>query len=320
MKAIVYDRYGPADVLRLADIDKPEPGDDEVLVRVHAAGVDYGVWHLMTGLPLPARAAFGLRAPKNPVLGRDVAGTVEALGANVTKFRVGDEVFGTCGGSFAEYACVPAARCVPKPANLTLEQAAAVPVSGLTALHSLRDAVRTGDKVLVIGAGGGVGTFAVQLAKAYGATVTGVCSTGKVDLVGSIGADDVVDYTQTDFADGTRHWDLIVDTGGMRRLSHLRRALAPKGRLILVGGEGGGRWLGGLDRGLRAILLSPFVSQRLGGVISVERGEDIEELRTLVEAGKLTPVVDRTFPLAAAAQAIRYLEEGRARGKVVITI
>lgn len=320
MKAIVYDRYGPADVLRLADIDKPESGDDEVLVRVHAAGVDYGVWHLMTGLPLPVRAAIGLRAPRNPVLGRDVAGTVEALGANVTKLSVGDEVFGTCSGTFAEYACVPAARCVPKPANLTLEQAAAVPVSGLTALHALRDSVRSGDKVLVIGAGGGVGTYAVQLAKAYGASVTGVCSTGKVDLVRSIGADDVVDYTRADFADGTRQWDLIVDTGGNRRLSHLRRALTPRGRLIIVGGEGGGRWLGGMDRLLRAILWSPFLRQRLGGVISVERGEDIEELRTLIEAGKLTPVVDRTFPLADAAQAVRYLTEGRAKGKVVVTI
>lgn len=320
MKAIVYDRYGPADVLRLADIDKPSPGDDEVLVRVHAAGVDYGVWHLMAGLPLPVRVAIGMRAPRNPVLGRDVAGTVEALGANVTGIQVGDEVFGTCGGSFAEYACVPAARCVPKPANLTLEQAAAVPVSGLTALHCLRDTVREGDAVLVIGAGGGVGSFAVQLAKAYGATVTGVCSTGKVDLVRSIGADDVVDYTRADFADGTRQWDLIVDTGGLRRLSHLRRALTPKGRLLIVGGEGGGRWLGGMDRGLRALLLSPFVSQRLGGVISVERGEDIEELRTLIEAGKLTPVVDRTFPLADAADAVRYLTEGHAKGKVVITV
>ena len=259
MKAIVYDRYGPADVLRLAELDKPEPGDDEVLVRVHAAGVDYGVWHLMTGLPLPARLAVGLRAPKNPVLGRDVAGTVEALGANVTNVQVGDEVFGTCGGSFAEYACVPASRCIPKPANLTLEQAAAVPVSGLTALHCLRDAVRTGDKVLVIGAGGGVGSFAVQLAKAYGASVTGVCSTGKIDLVRSIGADDVVDYTKADFADGTRHWDLIVDTGGNRRLSHLRRALTSAGRLVVVGSETGGKWLGGFDRSLRAPLLSPFV-------------------------------------------------------------
>jgi NADPH:quinone reductase-like Zn-dependent oxidoreductase len=320
MKAIVYDRYGPADVLRLADLDKPEPGNDEVLVRVHAAGVDYGVWHLMTGLPLPARLAVGLRAPRNPVLGRDVAGTVEALGADVTNVQVGDEVFGTCSGSFAEYACVPASRCVPKPANLTLEQAAAVPVSGLTALHCLRDAVRTGDKVLVIGAGGGVGTYAVQLAKAYGAAVTGVCSTGKVDLVRSIGADDVVDYTKADFADGKRHWDLIVDTGGNRRLSHLRRALTPKGRLIIVGGEGGGRWLGGMDRGLRAILWSPFVGQRLGGVISIERGKDIEELRALIEAGKLTPVIDRTFPLADAAQAVRYLEDGHAKGKVVITV
>jgi NADPH:quinone reductase-like Zn-dependent oxidoreductase len=320
VKAIVQDRYGPADVLRLADVETPSPGEGEVLVRVHAAGVDYGVWHLMAGLPFPVRAAIGVRAPRNPVRGRDVAGTVEALGAGVTGFRVGDEVFGICEGSFAEYACVPVRKCVPKPANLTLEQAAAVPISGLTALHGLRGAVRDGDEVLVIGAGGGVGTFAVQLAKAYGATVTGVCSTGKVDLVRSIGADDVVDYTKADFADGTRHWDLIFDIAGLRRLSHLRRALTRKGRLVLVGGEGGGRWLGGLDRTLRAIVLSPFVSQRLGGLISTESGEDIQELRALIEAGKLTPVVDRTFPLTDAPEAIRYLTEGRARGKVVVTV
>jgi NADPH:quinone reductase-like Zn-dependent oxidoreductase len=320
MKAIVYDRYGLADVLRLADVDKPTPGEGEVLVRVHAAGVDFGVWHLMTGLPYLVRTAIGLRAPRNPVLGRDVAGTVEALGPGVTGFDVGDEVFGICAGSFAEYARVPVRKCVPKPANLTHQQAAAVPISGLTALQGLRDAVRAGDTVLVIGAGGGVGTFAVQLAKAYGAAVTGVCSTGKVDLVRSIGADDVVDYTKADFADGTRRWDVIFDIAGMRRLSVLRRALTPKGRLILAGGEGGGRWLGGMDRTLRAMLLSPFVGQRLGGMISRERGEDIEELRQLVETGKLTPVVDRAFPLADTAQAVRYLAEGRARGKVVVTV
>lgn len=320
MKAIVHDTYGPPDVLRLAELAEPEPADDQVLVRTHAAGVDYGVWHLMTGLPLLVRAATGLRAPRNPVLGRDVAGTVAALGANVTTLRVGDEVFGTCAGSFAEYVCVPATRCVPKPANLTLEQAAAVPVSGLTALHSLRGRVRAGDRVLVIGAGGGVGTFAVQLAKSYGASVTGVCGTGKVDLVRSIGADDVVDYTRADFADGTRRWDLIVDTAGMRQLSLLRRALTPRGRLVIVGGEGGGRWLGGMDRTLRAILLSPFVRQRLGGVISAERGEDIAELRALIEAGELSPVVDRVFPLADTAAAIRHLIEGRARGKVVVAM
>ena len=320
MKAIVHDRYGSADVLRLADVDKPSPGEGEVLVRVRAAGVDYGVWHFMAGLPFPVRLAIGLRAPRNPVRGRDVAGTVEALGAGVTEFRVGDEVFGICEGSFAEYARVRVRKCVPKPVNLTLEQAAAVPISGLTALHGLRDAVQEGDRVVITGAGGGVGTFAVQLAKAYGATVTGVCSTAKVDLVRSIGADDVVDYTRADFADGTRHWDLVFDIAGLRKLSHLRRALTPKGRLLLVGGEGGGRWLGGMDRTLRAIMLSPFVSQRLGAVISTEPREDIEELRALVEAGKITPVVDRTFPLADAAAAVRHLTEGRAKGKVVVTV
>ncbi|GAB1509535.1 NAD(P)-dependent alcohol dehydrogenase [Actinophytocola sp. KF-1] len=320
MKAVVQDRYGPADVLRLADVDTPSPGDGEVLVRVHAAGVDYGVWHLMAGMPLLVRAAIGLRAPRNPVRGRDVARTVAALGPGVAEFEVGDEVFGICEGSFAEYACVPVRKCVPKPANLTFEQAAALPVSGLTALHGLRGAVRAGDTVVITGAGGGVGTFAVQLAKAYGATVTGVCSTGKVDLVRSLGADDVVDYTRTDFADGTRQWDLVFDIAGLRKIAHLRKALTPRGRLILAGGEGGGRWLGGLDRTLRAILLSPFVSQRLGGLISTEPRADIEELRALAEAGTLTPVVDRAFPLADTAAAVRHLTEGRARGKVVVTV
>jgi NADPH:quinone reductase-like Zn-dependent oxidoreductase len=237
----------------------------------------------------------------------------------VTDFQVGEDVFGICEAAFAEHATVPVAKCVRKPANLTFEQAAALPISGLTALHCLRDAVRPGEKVLVIGAGGGVGSYAVQLAKAYGAEVTGVCSTGKVDLVRSLGAEDVIDYTKTDFADGTRHWDLILDIAGLRRISHLRRALTPKGRLILVGGEGGGRWLGGMERTLRAMLLSPFVSQRLGGMLSRERGEDIKELARLAEEGTLIPAVDRAFPLADTAAAIRYLEEGKARGKVVIT-
>jgi NADPH:quinone reductase-like Zn-dependent oxidoreductase len=319
MKAIVHDSYGPADVLRLADVTMPTPGAGEVLVRVHAAGMEYGVWHFVTGLPYPVRAYTGLRAPRNPVRGRDVAGTIEALGAGVTEFSVGQEVFGICEAAFAEYANVRVAKCVPKPANLSFEQAAALPISGLTALHCLRDKVRPGERVLVVGAGGGVGSFAVQLAKFYGAEVTGVCSTGKTDLVHSLGADHVIDYTRTDFTDGAGHWDLILDIAGMRSLSHLRRALTPKGRLTLVGGEGGGRWLGGLDRTLRAMLLSPFVSQRLTGMFSKEARADIQALAQLAENRHLTPAVDRTFSLPDTPAALRYLEAGKARGKIVIT-
>ncbi len=323
MKAIVQDTYGSSDVLQLREIDTPVVGADEVLVRVHAAGVDQGVWHLMAGIPQLMRiAGFGLRAPKNPVRGYDVAGRVEAVGENVTRFQPGGEVFGTCDGSFAEYACARADRLAPKPANLSFEQAAAVPVSGYAGLQAVRDEgkVRPGQRVLIIGAGGGVGTFAVQLAKAYGAEVTGVCSTPKVELVRSIGADHVIDYTREDFADGRNRYDVILDIAGNRSLSHLRRALAPEGTLVIVGGEGGGRWLGGIDRQLRAQLLSPFVRQKLGTWISRQREEDLEELRELLEAGTVTPVVDRTFPLSEVPEAIRYLREGRARGKVVITV
>jgi NADPH:quinone reductase-like Zn-dependent oxidoreductase len=323
MKAIVQDTYGSPDVLQLREIDTPVVGADEVLVRVHAAGVDQGVWHLMAGMPYLMRiAGFGLRAPKNPVRGYDVAGRVEAVGENVTRFQPGDEVFGTCRGSFAEYARAQADRLAPKPANLTFEQAAAVPISGYAALQAVRDQgkVRPGQRVLIIGAGGGVGTFAVQLAKAYGAEVTGVCSTTKTDLVRSIGADHVIDYTLEDFADGRNRYHVILDIAGNRSLSHLRRALAPEGTLVIVGGEGGGRWLGGIDRQLRAHVLSPFVRQKLGTWISTERKEDLEELHELLEAGTVTPVVDRTFPLSGVPEAIRYLRDGRARGKVVITV
>lgn len=323
MKAIVQDTYGSPDVLELREIDKPMVGDDEVLVRVHAAGVDQGVWHLMAGLPYLVRiAGVGLRAPKNPVRGMDVAGRVEAVGENVTRFRPGDEVFGRCDGSFAEYACAQAERLAPKPANLSFEQAAAVPTSGFAALQAVRDQgkVRPGQRVLIIGAGGGVGTFAVQLTKAYGADLTGVCSTTKTDLVRSIGADHVIDYTREDFADDDVRYDVILDIAGNRSLSHLRRALAPEGTLVIVGGEGGGNWFGGIDRQLRALVLSRFASQKLGTWISTERKEDLEEVRELLEAGKVTPVVDRTFPLSEAPEAIRYMRNGHARGKVVITI
>ncbi len=323
MKAIVQDTYGSPDVLELREIDKPVVGDDDVLIRVHAAGVDQGVWHFVAGLPYLFRlAGIGLRAPKNPVRGLDVAGRVEAVGKNVTRFQPGDEVFGTCRGSFAEYACARADRLAPKPANVSFEQAAAVPISGYAALQAVRDQgkVRPGQRVLIIGAGGGVGTFAVQLAKAYGAEVTGVCSTTKTDLVRSIGADHVIDYTREDFADGRNRYDVILDIAGNRSLPHLRRALAPKGMLVIVGGEGGGRWLGGIDRQLRAHLLSPFVRQKLGTFISREREEDLETLHELLEAGKVTPIVDRTFPLSEVPEAIGYMRKGHARGKVVITV
>lgn len=322
MKAIVQDRYGSPDVLELRDVDVPVPRDNQVLVRVHAAGVDPGVWHLMTGLPYALRLGAGLRAPRTRVRGMDFAGQVTAVGAKVTGFQPGDEVFGTGSGSFAEYVAVRAGACARKPARLTFEQAAAVPSSGCTALKGLRDAgqVRPGQHVLVIGAAGGVGTFAVQLAKAFAAHVTGVCSTSKVDLVRSIGADDVVDYTREDFVDGARRYDLILDTAGNRPLSHLRRALTPRGTLAIIGGEGGGRWLGGTDRGLRALALSPLLKQNLRMPISLTRTRDLQVLGELIDTGKVTPVIDRTYPLHEAPDAMRYLQDTHARGKVVITV
>jgi NADPH:quinone reductase-like Zn-dependent oxidoreductase len=323
MKAIVRDTYGSAGVLELRDIDKPEIGDDEVLVRVRAAGVDQGVWHVMTGLPYPIRlAGYGLRAPKTPVLGADVAGVVEAVGNDVTRFQPGDEVFGIAKGSYAQYARARADRLAPKPANLSLEQSAVVAISGLTALQAVRDhgRVESGQKVLVIGASGGVGTYAVQLAKAFGAEVTGVCSTTKVDIVRSIGADHVIDYTRDDFAAGEQRYDVVVDIGGNSSLSRLRRALTRKGTLVIAGGETDGRWLGGSDRQVRALLLSPFVGQKLGTFVSRENHEDMIVLKELIEAGKITPVIDRTYPLSEVSAAIRYMREGRARGKLVITV
>jgi NADPH:quinone reductase-like Zn-dependent oxidoreductase len=278
----------------------------------------------MTGRPYLVRImGYGLRMPKVGIRGRDVAGRVEAVGTNVSRFRPGDEVFGIGEGSFAEYVAARADKLAPKPANLSFEQAAAVPISGLTALQALRDTggVQSGQKVLIIGAAGGVGSFAVQLAKALGAKVTGVCSTTKLDLVRSIGAEEVIDYTREDFADGGRHWDLIVDTAGRRSLSQLRRALTRRGTLVIVGGEGGGRWLGGFDRQiLRAPILSALVRQRLRPLVSKERSEDLLVLKELIEAGKVTPVIDRTYPLAEIPEAVRYLEEGHARGKIVIRV
>lgn len=322
MKAIVRETYGSADVLELREIDEPAIGDDDVLVRVHAAGVDPSVWHLMTGVPYLVRLMCGLRKPKSPVLGWDVAGRVEAVGGNVTLLQPGDEVFGACDGSFAEYACAREDKLVPKPANLTFEQAAVVSVSGVTALQGLRNKgeVEPGQKVLIIGAAGGVGTFAVQIAKAFGAEVTGVCSTTKTDLVRSIGADHAIDYTREEFADGRRQYDVILDTAGSRSLSHLRRALTPRGTLVIIGGEAGGRWLGGVDRMLRALMLSPFVRQKLRPLLASGRKEDLQFLKELVEAGKVTPVIDRTYPLSEVSEAVRYLAEWHARGKTVITV
>jgi NADPH:quinone reductase-like Zn-dependent oxidoreductase len=323
MRAIVHDKYGSADGLELRDLDRPEVGDGEVLVRVHAAGVDRGVWHVMRGLPYPIRlAGYGLRAPKTPVLGADVAGVVEVAGTGVTRFKPGDEVFGIATGSYAEYAIAREDKLAPKPSNLTFEQSAVVAISGLTALQGVRDhgKVQPGQKVLIIGASGGVGTFAVQIAKSYGAEVTGVCSTAKVDLVRSIGADHVIDYTHEDFADGQRRYDVILDIGGNATLARLRRALTPRGTLVIAGGETDGRLLGGADRQLRAIALSPFVGQKLGTYISSENAEDLIVLKELIEAGKVTPAIDRTYSLTEVPDAIRYIEEGHARGKVAITI
>ena len=323
MKAIVRDTYGSPEVLELRDIDKPEIADDEVLVHVHAAGVGRDVWHIMTGLPYPIRlAGYGLRAPKNPVIGSDVAGVVEAVGKNVSRFQPGHEVFGIGKGSYAEYVCAREDKLAHKPANLTFEQAAVVAISGLTALQGLRDhgKVRPGQEVLIIGASGGVGTFAVQLAKAFGAHLTGVCSTTKVDMVRSNGANHVIDYTREDFAEGEQRYDLILDIGGNSSLARLRRALAPRGTLVIVGGETEERWLGGTDRQLRALLLSPFVGQKLGTFVSSENHEDLLVLKELIESGKVTPIIDRTYPLSEAPEAIRYLEEGHARGKVVIIV
>jgi NADPH:quinone reductase-like Zn-dependent oxidoreductase len=321
MQAIVQAGYGSADVLRRAEIDKPGIGDDEVLIRVQAAGLDRGTWHLMTGKPYLIRLVSGLRTPKSPVPGLDVAGTVITTGAAVTRFKPGDEVFGISKGSFAEYAPARQDKLVPRPANLSLEQAAAVAVSGLTALQGLRDAghLQQGQHVLIIGASGGVGTFAVQIAKALGAEVTGVCSTAKTGLVASIGADHVIDYTKSDFADGTQRYDLVLDLAGNTPLPRLRQALTPAGTLVIAGGEDGGRWTG-MGRQVRAMALSPFVHQRLTSLLSRQRQADLEHLAQLIETGKVTPVIGKTYPLHQAPDAMRDLEAGCARGKLVITV
>jgi NADPH:quinone reductase-like Zn-dependent oxidoreductase len=323
MQAVVQDKYGETDVLRIEDVDRPAVADGEVLVRVHAAGLDRGVWHLMAGLPYPVRlAGYGIRAPKNRVRGREVAGRVETIGREVRTLQVGDEVFGIAEGSFAEYARAREDKLAPKPQNLTFEQAAVATISALTALQGVRDGgqVQAGQRVLVIGASGGVGTFAVQIAKAFGAAVTGVCSTAKVDLVRSIGADNVIDYTKDDIAEGGNRYDVILDVGGNRSLKQLRRALTSRGTLVIIGGETGGRWIGGYDRGLRAMMLSPFVGQKLRMLTNSENAEDLRVLTGLIESGAVTPVIDKTFPLKDVPAAIQYMQGGHARGKVVIDV
>ena len=325
MKAIAQDTYGDASVLRLRDIDRPAPGEGEVLVQVKAAGADPGVWHMMTGVPYLMRViGFGFRRPKVPVRGLALAGVVAAAGQGVTRFQPGDEVFGTCrSGSFAEYATGREDRLAPKPRTLTFEQAAALPVSAVTALQAVRDqaGVKAGQHVLITGAGGGVGTFAVQLAKERGAIVAGVCGPAKADLVRSIGADRVIDYTREEIgADGTKY-DVIIDIAGQRQLAVLRRALAPRGTLVLAGGDRYDRpVVTGMSRQSRAALLSLFTGQRLRVLLARENAADLETLAQLAESGAVTPVIDRTYPLSETPRAIGQVGGGHARGKVVITV
>ena len=320
MQAIVQDRYGSADVLHLARIARPAIDDNDVLVRVRAASIHIGDWHVMTGLPYLLRVVgFGLRAPKARVRGMDVAGTVEAVGQNVTRFQVGDEVFGTCDGSFAEYAATPEDALVLKPVNLTFEQAAAVPTSSVAALQALRaGAITSGQQVLIVGASGGVGLFAVQIAKSFGADVTAVCSTSKVDLVRSIGADHVIDYTKKDFTQSGSRYDVILVMGGNQSLSQLKRVLHAGGTLVPVGTEEGNRWVGG-KAWIRAMLLSRLV-RHLRPLASEPNQTDLQFLAELLEDGKIIPVIDRSYPLERVPEAMRYLESRNARGKIIITI
>ncbi|MFL6228933.1 MAG: NAD(P)-dependent alcohol dehydrogenase [Pyrinomonadaceae bacterium] len=321
MKAIVYDNYGAPDVLKCEEIEKPTPADDEVLIRVRAAAVN-PVDRSFRGQPYTVRMMTGLRQPKDRRLGVDVAGEVEAVGRHVTQFRPGDEVFGAGRGAFAEYACASESKLVTKPDNVTLEQAASVPVAALTALQGLRDKgqMRAGQKVLINGAAGGVGTFAVQIAKSFGAEVTGVCSTRNVEMVRSLGADQVIDYTQEDFTKGTGRYDLILDCVVNHSLSACRRVLHPKGRYVIVGAPHSQWMIGILAPSIKALALSPFVSQKLVMLIARLNKEDLTIMRDLMEAGKVMPVIDRRYSLSEVPEAFRYLEEGHARGKVVITL
>ena len=322
MQAVVRDSYGSPDVLQVRDVERPRIDAGEVLVRVRAAGLDRGAWHLMAGQPYVMRlAGFGVRRPKVPGLGMELAGVVDAVGADVSDLAPGEAVFGAGRSSFAEYVVARPGKLARMPAGVTFEQAAAAPVSGVTALQAVRDRgrCREGQTVLVIGASGGVGTFAVQIAKALGAQVTGVCSSSKVDLVRSLGADDVVDYAAGDITRTLGRYDLVLDVGGNRPIAALRRLLTPKGTLVLVGGEGGGRWIG-LGRQLRALVLSPLVRQRLGGPwVAITNRADLDTLRAMMESGDVTPALDRVCPLSGIQDAMRDLEAGTVRGKVVAT-
>ena len=323
MKTIWQDRYGGEDTLTLRDTPAPEPGKDEVLVRVRAVSIDLGTRHLMTGLPLAVRLGIGLRAPRQHVPGRALAGVVEAVGEGVTGFAPGDEVYGTAAGAMAELAVVPVARLARKPASLDFAEAAAVPVSAPTALQGLRNVgrIEAGQSVLVIGASGGVGTYAVQLARALGAgRVDAVCSGAKADLVRSLGADDVIDYTRAEPGADGRRWDLVLDIAGNRPVATLRRLLTPRGTLVFVGGESGGRWTGGMHRQVGATALSPFVRHRLAMYVARENSRDLETLGELADAGRLRSVVDGPYPFEEAARAIARLDAGQARGKIVVTV
>jgi NADPH:quinone reductase-like Zn-dependent oxidoreductase len=323
MRAVIQHRYGDAGTLREERIALPEVTGHEVLVRVRAAGLDRGTWHLMTGKPYLMRiAGMGLRGPKDRVPGRDLAGTVAAVGPEVSRFAVGDEIYGVGRGTFAEYAVAREDKLARKPVSLSFEQAAVVPISAGTALQALTDQGRLepGQRVLVLGAAGGVGSYAVQLAKALRAEVTGVASTAKLDLVRSLGADHVIDYTREDWADGTRRYDLVLDIAGNPGLSRLRRALTPAGTAVLVGGEDGGNLTGGMNRQLRALLLSPFVGQRFAMLVAKERASDLDRLADFLDAGTVTPTVNRTYPLDRVPEAMRLLAAGQVRGKVAITL
>jgi NADPH:quinone reductase-like Zn-dependent oxidoreductase len=322
MKAIVQDGYGTADDLMLADIDQPVVETGEVLVRVHAASVFIGDWHIVTGLPYAIRPKFGLRRPKARVRGQEMAGRIETVGEGATSFKVGDDVYGTCEGAFAEYVAVPADLLAPKPANLTFEEAATVAITGTTALQAVRDkgGVKSGQEVLIIGAAGGVGSFAVQIAHALGARVSGVGSTAQLDVMRSIGAEDAIDYTKEDFTKLGRRWDLIVETAGARPIADLRRALTPRGTLVIVGGEGGGKWVGKAGRMVQGPLMSPFISQTIRMLAVKHNGADLVVLKDLIEAGNVTPVLGKTYQLSEVPDAIRDLEQGRTRGKSVVVI
>jgi NADPH:quinone reductase-like Zn-dependent oxidoreductase len=323
MKAVVYRCYGSPEVLKVEQVEKPTPADNQVLVKVHAASINPLEWHYMRGTPYLMRAEAGMGFPQDPRLGVDFAGTVEEIGKGVTKFKPGDEVFGGRDGALGEYVVVrESASIVPKPTNLTFEQAAAIPIAAVTALQGLRDVgkIHAGQKVLINGASGGVGTFAVQIAKSYGAEVTGVCSTRNVDLVKSLGADHVIDYTREDFTQGTQHYDVIFDAVGNHSLSEYRRVMTPQGIFVIVGGPSTDPWIGPLIMPLKAKLVAPFVSQKFEFFLADINPQDLQVLAGMAQSGKLTPVIDKTYPMSDIQTAMRYLETGHARGKVAVQV